>query len=93
MSKVVSGETVALQALTWLAQNDDLLPIFLGSSGLTPQDLMRRAAEPEVLASILDFILMDDAWVVGFCDAEKLSYDTPMRARAALPGGETVNWT
>jgi len=42
---------------------------------------------------VLDFLLMDDAWVMGFCEAEGLKYDQPMYARAALPGGEQVNWT
>jgi hypothetical protein len=36
---------------------------------------------------VLDFLLMDDAWVVAFCDAAGLPYEAPMRARAALPGG------
>jgi hypothetical protein len=32
-------------------------------------DLRARAAEPEFLASVLDFILMDDAWVVDCATA------------------------
>ncbi|MEP3033681.1 MAG: DUF3572 family protein, partial [Pseudoruegeria sp.] len=45
------------------------------------------------LASTLDFILMDDAWVIAFCDAENVPYETPMLARQALPGAEQVHWT
>ena len=56
-------------------------------------ELRDRAAEPEFLGSVLDFLLMDDAWVVECCDAQGLAYDVPMRARAALPGGEQVHWT
>jgi len=37
--------------------------------------------------------MMDDAWVMGFCDAVGLPYEAPMQARAALPGGEQVHWT
>jgi hypothetical protein len=37
--------------------------------------------------------MMDDAWVVAFCDAAGLPYEAPMRARAALPGGGQVHWT
>jgi hypothetical protein len=36
---------------------------------------------------------MDDAWVIGFCDSVNLPYTAPMQARAALPGGEQMNWT
>jgi hypothetical protein len=48
---------------------DDLVEVFLGSSGASLDDLRARAAEPEFLASVLDFILMDDAWVLECADA------------------------
>ena len=37
--------------------------------------------------------MMDDAWVIGFCDSVNAPYDRIMQARHALPGGEQVNWT
>lgn len=88
-----SAEVIGLQALAWLATNDDLLPSFLGSTGASEDDLRSRAADPQFLGAVLDFLMMDDAWVIGFCDAQGLSYDRIMPARAALPGGEQVNWT
>lgn len=88
-----SAETVALEALAWLVGNSELLPVFLGSSGLGEDDLRNRAREPEFLASVLDFLLMDDAWITAFCDSQQYAYDFPLRARAALPGGAQVNWT
>ncbi|NUB46308.1 DUF3572 domain-containing protein [Fertoebacter nigrum] len=87
------AETVALQALAWLASNDDLLPVFLGASGATAADVAAQAGQPEFLASVLDFLLMEDAWVIGFCDAAGLAYTVPMQARAGLPGGEAPHWT
>ncbi|MCV2863560.1 DUF3572 domain-containing protein [Defluviimonas sp. WL0075] len=81
-----AAETVALHALGWIAGNDELLPVFLGASGLRPADLLGRAAEPEVLASVLDFLLMDDAWVIACCDGAGLGYQSLRRARQALPG-------
>ena len=88
-----TAETLALQALTWLVANDDLRDVFLGASGASQDDLRARMADPEFLGHVLDFILMDDAWVVGFCDAHGHPYEAPMMARAALPGGETIHWT
>jgi len=88
-----SAETLALQALAWLVGNEDLLPVFLGASGASESDLRARAAEPEFLGSVLDFLMMDDAWVIGFCDAQGLGYETPMQARMSLPGGAQVSWT
>ena len=88
-----AAETVGLRALAWLAGNDELLPVFLGSTGASLDDLRAGAGEPAFLGSVLDFVMMDDAWVVAFCDAAGLAYEAPMRARAALPGGGQVHWT
>jgi hypothetical protein len=93
MSRQESAEMLALQALTWLAGNEDLLPVFMSASGLSPDDLARGAQDPAFLGSVLDFLLMDDAWVVAFCDAQGLRYEQPMQARQALPGGEATHWT
>jgi len=87
------AEAVAVQALGWLAANDELLPVFLGSTGAAAADLRAQADDPGFLGSVLDFLTMDDRWVVAFCDAAGVAYETPMRARAALPGGEQVHWT
>ncbi len=88
-----SAETLALQALGWLVGNEELLPVFLGASGTSAADLKTRAQEPAFLAAVMDFILMDDAWVLAFCDQEGIAYSAPMAARAALPGGGEVSWT
>ena len=88
-----TAETLALTALGWLAAHDDLLPVFMGATGIAEADLRSRAAEPEFLGAVLDFLLMDDDWVVRFCDDTDTPYDAPVRARAALPGGEQVHWT
>ncbi|MBK0326937.1 DUF3572 domain-containing protein [Rhodobacteraceae bacterium F11138] len=88
-----SAETLAIHALTWLVGQEDLLPVFMGSSGADARDLRERADDPEFLGSVLDFLLMDEAWLIAFCDACEVPYDHPMQARAALPGGEQVHWT
>ena len=88
-----NAETIALQALGWLVGHEDLLPVFLGSSGASESDLRARAADPEFLGSVLEFLTMDDAWVMAFCDAHGMAYDMPMQARWALPGGAPVHWT
>ncbi|WP_417523206.1 DUF3572 domain-containing protein [Marinovum sp.] len=88
-----TAETLGLQALAWLVGEEDLVGVFLGSTGLSEAELRARASEPEFLGSVLDFIMMDDAWVIRFCDTQGLAYDRVMLARAALPGGEQVHWT
>ncbi len=90
---IKQSETLAIQALSWIASQDDLMGVFMGSSGLGVDDIRSRASDPELLASVLDFLMMDDQWVIGFCDTQSLPYDAPMRARAELPGGNLPNWT
>ncbi len=88
-----AAETLALKALGWLVGQDELLPVFLGASGASESDLRARAQDVEFLASVLDFLLMDDTWVMQFCDASGVGYELPMQARAQLPGGAQINWT
>jgi hypothetical protein len=88
-----AAETIALQALGWLASNDELCPIFLGSSGASVDDLKAQAGDPVFLASVLEFVTMDDQWVVAMCDTLGIGYDVPLRARYALQGAEQTHWT
>ncbi len=87
------AETVALQVLSWLAGNEDLLPVFLGASGAALEDLRDGTGDPEFLAAVMDFVLMDDDWVVACCDACGFAYETLAAARQGLPGGAPINWT
>ncbi|RAP42090.1 hypothetical protein BYZ73_06975 [Rhodovulum viride] len=87
------AETVALEALAWLVGDDDLLPVFLGATGASAEDLRSRASETDFLASVLDFILLDDAWVMRFCESAGLPGEAVLRARAGLPGGADPHWT
>lgn len=88
-----TAETLALRALGWIIGHEELLPIFLGATGTSPDELRRRAADPDFMVSVLDFLLMDDAWVIAFCDAEGFAYGEPLAARGALPGGDETHWT
>jgi hypothetical protein len=91
--KQETAETLAAEALAWIAGQDDLLGVVLGATGASVGDLRQQADAPEFLASVLDFLLMDDAWVMGFCRATGRAFTDPAAARAALPGGQAVHWT
>ena len=88
-----AAETLALQVLAWLVAHDELMPVFMGATGASVDEVKARAEDPEFHASVLDFLLMDDAWIMQACDALSVPYEAPMAARAALPGGQQVNWT
>ncbi len=88
-----SAQVLALRALEWLASDEELFTTFLGSTGASATNLADRAQDEEFLGAILDFLLMNDDWVVAFCDQVRLPYTAPMAARAALAGGEIEHWT
>ena len=85
--KKEQAETIALQALSFLAKDDELLSRFLTSTGLTPQELKKRVKEPELLGGVLDVILENDLILLNFCNLTSLSPETVVMARRALPGG------
>ena len=87
------AETRALEVLGWLLSDRDLTRVFLGASGLAPEALSARAAEPEVLASVLDFVLMDDRWVIGCATALGWPPERVLAVRTGLPGGDSPAWT
>lgn len=61
------AETLALQALTFLASDPERIERFLRISGLESATLRVRAAEPETLAAVLDYLLTDDSLAKQFC--------------------------
>lgn len=67
-----AASAVAVQALTWLAQDMERIGGFLAQSGLGPGDLRSRAREPAFGAAILTYILSDDAQLLDFVAAAKL---------------------
>ncbi len=87
------AEALALQALGWIVATDDLADVFLNASGASAEDLRNNAQDPAFLGSVLDFLMMDDAWVVGFCDQIGCDYTQPGYLRQLLPGGDLPNWT
>lgn len=80
-------------ALGWIAGQPDLAGRFLDAAGASPEDLRARAADPEFLGFVLDFLLANEAVLVAFAQDAGIAPDRPLRARAALPGGELPHWT
>lgn len=62
------AELLALEVLAFLAADADVLARFAEQSGFDIQSIRDRAAEPDFLASILEFLLADEVLVVDFCD-------------------------
>lgn len=88
-----AAELLALRALAWLATNDDLIGVFLGTTGASVDDLKTGAVDRAFLTSVLDFLTMDDGWVTEFCAGSGDANEAPMMARAVLAGEAGRHWT
>ena len=88
-----NAEIFSLNALGWIVSQEDLLPAFLGASGASEGDIRTRASDPAFLLSVLDFLMMDDQWIISCCDALNVPYERVGEARQAMPGGAEVSWT
>ena len=78
------AEIVAVQALSFLAGDPQLLGAFLAETGIGPETLRKSAADPQFLISVLDFILRDDATVKAFANASQLHPTNIAAAHQAL---------
>ena len=87
------AETRALEVLTWVLSEDDLIQVFMSSTGASQNDLRSNTLSHEFLISILDFVLMDDGWVIScstFLNIDPAEINT---IKSSLDGGREVNWT
>ena len=95
--KTEQAEILSLAALGWLAAQDELWSVFLGSTGADAAEIGARLAsgtvEPALLVAVLEFLAMDDAWMLEAAAALTISPEELMQALHALPGGAPVHWT
>ena len=78
------AEIVAIQALSFVAGDPARLGAFLAETGIGPETLRSAAADPRFLASVLDFVLRDDATVKAFASASQLHPTNIAAAHQAL---------
>src|SRR5712675_1388804 len=78
------AEIVAIQALSFVAGDAERLGLFLAESGIGPESLRAAAADPRFLASVLDFVMRDDATVKAFASVSQLHPTNIAAAHQAL---------
>jgi hypothetical protein len=86
-SLAVDTETLSLDLITFLAQDEERFERFLALSGLGPHDFRTHLAEPAFQAMVLDQVLQDQNLVLEFTAAHNLKPETVLAARRKLPGG------
>jgi len=81
------AEDIAIKALGWLASEPEQLQHFCNSTGASPDDILKRAQEPEFLGFVLDFLLLDDSTILTFAGEAEIQPESVQTARYALEGG------
>ncbi len=82
------AEIVALQALAYIAGEENYLNWLMSETG-SGQDQLENAAEnKEFLAGILDFLLVHEEILINFCESIGIDYTVPASARQQLPGAQ-----
>ena len=87
------AETRALEVLTWVLSEDDLIQVFMGATGASQNDMRSNTLSHQFLISILDFVLMDDRWVISCSKFLNIDPSQIQLIRMSLEGGQEVNWT
>ena len=87
------AETRAPEVLTWVLSEDDLIQVFMGATGASQNDLRSNTLSHEFLLSILDFVLMDDRWVISCSKFLNIDPSQIQLIRMSLDGGQEVTWT
>jgi hypothetical protein len=81
-----AAETLAIQALAYLAEDRERLGRFLAESGLAPATIRRAAAAPGFLAGVLDYLAGSERLIAAFAAQTGCDPADVERARHALSG-------
>ena len=82
-----AAETLAIQALGFIAEEPERLGAFLATSGIGPEAIRDAAREPGFLGGVLDHMLSDESLLLTCADSAGLDPASIARARRALGGG------
>jgi hypothetical protein len=84
-----NAETIAVEALTWLAGEPERLGRFIALSGLGPDNLRKAASTPGFLAAILDYLGSNESLLIAFAGESGRLPQTVARAAGALGAPST----
>jgi hypothetical protein len=80
------AETVAIQALSFIAQEPERLGRFLAVTGLEPESLRAAAAEPNFLPGVLEYLAGDEMLLREFANQSAIAPELVTRAHDLLVG-------
>ena len=83
-----AAESLAIQALAFLAEEPERLSAFMAATGLSPDSLRESANQPHFLLGVLEHMLSNESLLVAFADSAGINPAEIARARGAMGG----NW-
>jgi hypothetical protein len=83
------AESLAVEALGFMAADPELLSRFLAITGIEAADIRAAASQRGFLAGVLAFIAAHEPTLVAFAAAASRQPAAILTAMHALPGGET----
>ena len=89
----ITAESFAARVLAWLTEDHARIAGFLSWSGDSAASLRSRIQDPALLSAVIDYLLLDEAMLRDACADLSCPPETPLNARAALPGGNDPHWT
>jgi len=81
------AESLAIQALTFIAAEPERLGRFLALTGIGPAEIRKAARESHFLAGVLEHVSGDDLLLIAFAADAGMDPTIIARAQAALDGG------
>ena len=79
-----AAETLAVQALAFIAEQPEQLARFLAETGIGPEQIRAAAQQPDFLAGVLDHMLADEALLIAFADSAGIDPAAVARLRNVL---------
>jgi hypothetical protein len=80
------AETIALNALGYLAESPESLERLMNQSGLDSTTIRQRAAERDFLAAVLDFLMANEELLIDFCRDRQIDHQSVQMACHVLGG-------
>ena len=84
-----AAQAIAIDALSFVASDAELLPRFLALTGIEPAGIRAAAREPGFLAGVLQFICAHEPTLLKFAEAASLPPSAVSKALHALPSGDS----
>ena len=87
------ADSIALQALQYLAGDTELLSQFFALTGMAPDDLRQTSGTTEFKAGLLDFYLSNEPALIAFSANCDIAPEDIQKARFQLqPPSHTEGW-